>query len=748
MNSRRIRHPAALVLALGAGLAVLHASQPQFWTVANHAAFIKGEVDNAIVTSDGRVTLGPRTTLVHETKLPFIWDTIVSSDGAVLLGTGSDGHVLRLSDGGGRSAVLFDAPEIEVHALAQASDGSVFAGSAPDGKVYRIRKDGQSSVYFDPEDRYIWALAVGRDGTLYVATGDKGRIYRVSAAGKGVVFYETKAAHVTSLAFDASGRLLAATASPGRLFRIDSAGKGFVLLDSTFKQVQSIRVVGETLYVCGLSPESREEPAPEPAPKPAAPPTAKAPVAIVTTDAVVATVTEGVTAESAEAEKKAPTPTAKGALYRIDPDGLWATLFEFDEDVPYDVMVTPDKAILVATGDQGKVYRLEGDPVRTALVGRAGAKTVTRLTRSPQGDVLIATSNPGTLMRLSADRAPEGTYLSDVRDAVAPARWGTIRWRADVPQGATIEIATRSGNTSTPDATWSEWAVVTPSPDGAQVSSPPARYLQWRAKLTAANGGSAPSLTSVTTAYLARNLRPQVTSVTAHPPGIVFQRPFSTGDPELAGMTGLTAGQRAAAASLAAAASPSVLGRKTYQKGLQTIQWEGRDEDDDPILYNLQVRRVGDPTPVTLARRTPDTIYTWDSTSVPDGTYIVRVEASDADANAPGAGLTSSRESVPFEVDNTPPTVQADTRRSNNPSAFAVLVRDSHSPIQRVEWSADGVTWREAFPMDGIADSTAERYGLTFDGRVAGQVIVRASDSMANIATALVPVASASGALK
>ena len=73
---------------------------------------------------------------------------------------------------------------------------------------------------------------------------------------------------------------------------------------------------------------------------------------------------------------------------------------------------------------------------------------------------------------------------------------------------------------------------------GAAITSPRARYLQWRAVFTAARGES-PLLTSVTAAYLPRNMRPRVTSITIHPPGTVFQRPFPN-DPEIAGFDGDT----------------------------------------------------------------------------------------------------------------------------------------------------------------------------------------------------------------
>ena len=88
--------------------------------------------------------------------------------------------------------------------------------------------------------------------------------------------------------------------------------------------------------------------------------------------------------------------------------------------------------------------------------------------------------------------------------------WGVIRWRA-VLNGGQIEVSTRSGNTSTPDETWSAWSKEYTTATGEQIASPNARYLQWRITMSA-GGGSSPVPTSVTAAYLPRNLR-QITLV-------------------------------------------------------------------------------------------------------------------------------------------------------------------------------------------------------------------------------------------
>src|SRR5205085_9051612 len=137
-------------------------------------------------------------------------------------------------------------------------------------------------------------------------------------------------------------------------------------------------------------------------------------------------------------------------------------------------------------------------------------------------------------------------------------------------------------------------------PNGSPIGSPKARFLQWRAALS--GSGAGPVLTSVSAAYLQRNLRPEVRSVTIHPPGIVFQKPYSTGDPDLAGFDNQSTPERklAQAAQSPQGSSSSSLGRRTYQKGLQTLACRADDENEDQLSFDVQYRREGETTWKTL----------------------------------------------------------------------------------------------------------------------------------------------------
>ena len=224
-----------------------------------------------------------------------------------------------------------------------------------------------------------------------------------------------------------------------------------------------------------------------------------------------------------------------GAVYRISAGRrIGSPLAAARRRAVHDLAFEAGGSVLVATGNEGKIYRLSGDPMQPTLVARALVQQVTTLLPDRGGRILFATSNPGKVLRLSAARADKGTYTSDVRDAQSVATWGAIKWQGQTPAGTRVEIATRSGNTRTPDETWADWSKPYTDSAGSPIVSPRARYLQWRAVLSATREES-PLVTSVTAAYLPRNTRPRVTTITIHPPGTVFQRPFPTGDPEIAG---------------------------------------------------------------------------------------------------------------------------------------------------------------------------------------------------------------------
>ncbi len=726
-----MRRVYSVVLVGAAAVASLSAG-PQFWRAATQAEFLKGELEQLAVDEHGRLTLGPAITRVFDAAVPFVWTAAAGPAGAVYLGTGNDGKVFRV-DASGRGALFYDAPELQVHAVLPRPDGSVLVATSPDGRVYRVDAAGTAREFFDPEEKYIWALAADDGGRVYVAAGDpKGRVYRVGTDGTGTPLYTSSAAHVVSMVFDAERRLVVGTESPGRVFRLDGEGRPFLVLDTNLQEVRALRLDPRgRLFVVAQARRSGDSGSSGGEGLVISEPVRAAPVPTVTAEITTMAVID--TAAASGATPRADTRPAAGAIFRVNSDGTWDSLWESREDAPYDVAIETNGDLLVATGHKGKLYRLSGEPLRASLIGRVAGQQAVQLLRA-DGRVLVATSNAGALMRVDAGHADRGTYLSDVRDARSVAAFGILSWRATAPAGASVEVATRSGNTPTPDEAWSTWSAAYADADGTAITSPSARYLQWRVVLAGTAGS--PVVTSVTAAYLQRNQRPVVSGLVVHPPGVVFQKPFSTGETEIAGYEADGLERRLANQGQPAPSTGTpTLGRRTYQKGLQTLVWKGDDANGDDLTFEVAYRREGDTAWTPLATALADPIYVWDTTAVSSGTYVVRIAASDAPSQATGSALAGELESAVIEVDNTPPALSAAAvTKDAGRVVVTVDVRDDQSAISRLEYAIDGRAWQPAYPNDGLLDGRRERVTLRLEPEAAGRsVVVRAADALHNV---------------
>jgi hypothetical protein len=127
--------------------------------------------------------------------------------------------------------------------------------------------------------------------------------------------------------------------------------------------------------------------------------------------------------------------------------------------------------------------------------------------------------------------------------------------------------------------------------------------------------------------------------------------------------------------------------------------------------------------------------YTWDTSGVPDGFYVVQVEASDELANPEGRTLTATAESEPLLVDNHPPLL--DSVRANGTRVVG-RATDGLGPIAKLEYAVDGGEWRMFFPADDLFDTREERFDLDLAALAPGDhiVAVRAYDAAGNSVSA------------
>lgn len=719
---------ATVLLVLAAFIGV-RAGQPGLWETSGRTELLKGDARGVSISDTGVVMLAPRLTEVFNTQQTYVWSTAVDSQGNVFLGTGHDGKTFKVAPNGS-GALLYDAAELDVTALAIGRDGVVFAGTSPDGKVYRIAADGKAEVYFDPADKYIWSLALMTDGSLAVGTGDSGKLYRVRTAGatpESSLLVNTNQTHVISLAVTAQGDLIAGTDSGGLVLRVSPEGKTFALFDTQLREIHALAPAADgSIYALALSDAaSASRGSTTPVVTTGQSPEGGTPSTSVTITAI----------DEAGIPVQQPTPArsrndvsnARSAVFRILPDGATDVVWSSPTVTAFAIAPALQAgSVLIGTADKGRIYSVTNDGRDTLLLQSPEGQISSLLVKNNQ--VYAASSNQGKLFRFGNELVSEGTYESPVRDAKLTAAWGRIWWRG----GGAVEVQTRTGNGERPDATWSDWSAAYRDPEGNQITSPRARFIQWRATVRTGAASSTPAwIEDVSVAYLPRNVAPEVLSINVLPIGVGLQQ-----------MAQMAVDPNVESSGL----DPSVFGpvapvppRRFYQRGARSFQWQAEDRNSDTLEYAVYYRALNEQTFRLLKDKLRENFYTIDGAALADGRYIIKVIASDAPDNPPGQKLTGERLSEPVDIDNTPPVVKVMGQPQVTRDAVRVVftVDDATGKIRKADASIDGAAWLPVFPDDGIADSGHEVYSVEFGALAPGEhtISLRSFDSSGNVGT-------------
>jgi hypothetical protein len=709
------------------GIFTTSASGPVFWRVNTRAEIEKGDAVGVSIADNGAITLAPALAEVFDTKQAYIWSAAADNSGNVYLGTGHEGRVFKV-DASGKGSLLYKTSELDVMALAVDASGNVYAGTSPDGKVYRITPSGEAKVFFEPKTKYIWSLAFDAQGRLLVGTGDKGIIFRVNADGTGAPLVNTTQTNITALKVDAAGNIIAGTDPGGMVLRVSPDGKVFTLFDSAQREIRDLAVGrnGE-IYALALADSAGSGASNAASASSAAGPPQPIDdgggVTIVISD--VQTI-DSPASTSGTSSASSSGSSAKSALYRVDANGAADTVWESKDAAAFAVTLDANGQALIGTGQKGRIFSVAAGQ-KPGLLAQTSEAQTSRFVRAGN-QTYVAASNLGKLFKLGGTTATSGTYTSSVREAATTAAWGRISW---IGEGA-IELQTRSGNTATPDSTWSDWSAAITNSDGDAIKSPAARFLQWRATLkrSAANS-TAPRLREVTVSYLPRNVAPKITSLNFLSPGIALvplPQPIMDGGGDL---------------SSEGAAPISIPPRRVPQRGAIAMQWQAEDRNGDSIEYSIFYRAANSTEFYPLKASFKETYFTVDPNALPDGRYVFKVVATDAPSNTASLALTDELETESVEVDNTPPSVTADAPRvSGNTAEVTFRASDATSILKRAEYQLDGGAWKSVFPADGIADAKREEFlvKVTLPDSRPHVVAFRVFDANSNVGSAQVSV--------
>lgn len=630
--------------------------------------------------------------------------TTVHSDGRVQIG-------VELQ----RIALPDDVPL--VYSAVRAPDGTIYLGTGNDGRVFRVR--GQEAQPFATTGQLlVSALAIGEGGTLYAGTLPEGRIYAIGADGQATELARADGVqHVWSLVWDAQRRtLFAATGPEGRVLAIDRQGRAEVWWDASAAHVMSLALgtdgalfagTSEDALVARITGANRVEIVHDfPGNEITALDARNGELAVAANELpdpprIMASTAQERSATAGRAPRPAP---GKGRIWRVSREGRAEEVYRRDRGHITSVQLLDDGAIVGGVGEDGLVVRVGADRTSSTWMD-VDERQVLRV--DARGDAgFFVTGDGAAVYRMSSARPREAIWESKVLDGRFRARWGQLTWRGD----GNLVFQTRSGNTERPDSSWSEWSSELTST--GPIRSPEARFLQIRARF---ERDPSAVLRAVTAYFLPQNQRPHVRDVRLE-------------------------GENDAATKRLRAE------RQDYvppPSAIYKLAWTTDNPDGDRVRYRVTYRREDQSVWRNVLRDTDvitDTNYSWNTGSIPDGWYVVRVEASDELDNPGSLALRHTADSEPIRIDNHAPRVE---ELRMNGTRLSGRATDSLGPIARLEHAVNGGEWVPVFPADDLFDTADERFEIDLSALPAGNhiVAVRATDAGGNVGSSETQIA-------
>jgi len=155
----------------------------------------------AATSPDGKVykvAANGNATVYFDPTDKYIWSLAILRDGSLAVGTGDNGKLYRVRSAGAKpeDSLLVATNQTHVMSLAVTAQGDLFAGTDPGGLVLRVSPDGKAFALLDSSLREIHALAPAADGSVYaLALGDAAATTKTGAASSTVA---TEAAAVAA----------------------------------------------------------------------------------------------------------------------------------------------------------------------------------------------------------------------------------------------------------------------------------------------------------------------------------------------------------------------------------------------------------------------------------------------------------------------------------------------------------------------------------------------------------------------
>ncbi|HPF70507.1 MAG TPA: hypothetical protein PLQ13_07545 [Candidatus Krumholzibacteria bacterium] len=681
----------ALVLAAGAACA-----GPLYWDWPRGESFTGCVLDGAALDAAGRVTAGLAAAPLGEPGPEVVWCAVADGKGGFYTGSGHGGEI-RHVDADGRARTLVQLEAAEVFSLLPRSGGGVLAGCGPEGELVQVGADGAPRALGRVPGGYVWALLEGADGTVWAATGSPAQVWRLGNDGAFALAVDLPAQNALDLAWDREGRLLVATQGPGLVYRVDPRhlDRPSLLMETEQGEArQFIAGPGGDLYVLALESGDDEESSGRPR-----------------AGANGSGNGNGGGSGGLMHDLMIDVGPPPAALYRLRADGRCEPYWIGDSDLMIAAWTERWGWLGGAVRDEDHqragVLQLTPPAGMQPLAGWAGGDVMFLLPDPARGRVVACEAHPGGLTMLSEAKSAARSALSRPVDAGRSVAWGRLRWDGDTAAG-TPRWSVRTGNRAEPDVDWSDWIELGTGNDLA-IAAPAGRYLQWRVTFPAAAAAGACAVDAVSVSAWRDNLPPAVAAFGQEQVGDILAGGLM---PRGDNVTQVFKSGLRAEYSRTSGRDPSATDtRAAATRAVRTFTWRGADPDGDRLVYDLEFRRRGEAAWRPVLMNTPETIGAWDTSGLPDGTYEVRLTATDSPDNPADQAARTARVLGPVAVDNTPPQVsRLNAERTAAGLRLRFRAEDAGGVLAGASVVLPDGTRERLDPTDRVCDSAREDF--------------------------------------
>ncbi len=646
--------------------------------VANFASFndwLGADAHGVRIGADGRLRLAPSLRRVAQLPEGVVWAAIPDGTGGAYLSAGNEGKLFHYAGG-------------QVRPLGQVKGGIVFAmvklgqdlivAPTGEGKLFRVTPSGEVKPFADIDAKMVWALGLLGSELLVAGGSEKGAVLLLAR--------ENFSRRLAELPEETAFTCMTPDGQGG--WYLGSHGRGLVLRYSGVQTGDRL----ETLHATGFE-EVRSLVRHE------------GQLFVGASNGLANRFASG-NLERREGYLAEAGVSTKGAVIRLDRSGVPETLWQSSQAQVF-ALATWGSQLLVGTGNRSRIFSI---PLQDAgrdldpfgVIQDLGTAQASALLGAGS-DLMVIGSNPAEIHLLSENQATEGTLESRILKGSPIADWGRAYLDLDAPSGTGVDLQYRVGSTETPDSTWSPWTP--PLRSGERPNLKPARFAQFRLRLTSSRGGATPVVEGVRLHWANRNLAPLWENIEIMPPGLVITR---TAPPDDIGIERVPVDTQKLIPALGYMGTE----KRSFRRGAQAFVFKVSDPNGDQLQFRLRLLAEKG-VPIELEKTWKERFFTFDTLPIPDGKYRLEVVASDLPGQPFNLAEMATWRTAPFLIDHMPPVISEFTASPEGESLrVRFLARDETSILKEAAVSADGDQWLQVAPEDRVFDMKEERFDV------------------------------------